>query len=200
MVIGVTGSIGAGKSVVSEILAEYNMYIIDCDKISHSIDSVDEYKNKIKETFGEGVFTESEIDRKKLSEVVFKSKENVKKLESISFPVIIDEIHRKRDMAFKNGQICVYDAPTLFNAGLDKECDYTIGVIAEKEKRIERAIMRGNLSEKEIIARVLIQPDDDYYREKCNFIIDNSGTLGELKEQIEVIVKKIKEKEVSYGN
>ena len=199
MIIGVTGSIGSGKSTVSQLLEKYGMYIIDCDKISHSIDDIPEYKNTIKEVFGCDVFDGEKIDRKKLASFVFENKEKVKLLESISFPIIINEIHKKKDISIKNKKICVYDAPTLFNAGLDKECDFVIGVIAEKHVRIERAKQRGTLTEEEILKRVMIQPDDKYYIDRCDFIIDNSGTLDELEIQLNSIIKKLK-KEVSYGN
>ena len=195
MIIGITGSIGSGKSYVSSIFKDNGFYTIDCDKVSHSIDEIDEYVLQIKNTFGDDVITDGKINRKKLAEVAFASKENLKKLEDISHPIILKQIEIETEKALEKGMICVYDAPTLFQSGLDKKCDITIGVLADKEQRIERAIIRGGLSEKEIIARVLMQPDNDYYIKNCTYVVENNGTYEDLVIEVNKLINTIKKGE-----
>ena len=192
MVVGITGGIGSGKSSVSQIFANNGFYVIDCDKISHDIDKLDEYKKQVLKHFGPEVFNNDTIDRKKLAEVAFSSKENKEILESISHPIIINEINRLRKNAIDVGLDCVFDAPLLFESSLDKECNYTIGVLSDKETRINRAIIRGGLEEREIRIRVLMQPDNDYYINRCDFVVYNDGTFEDLNNSVEILIKKIR--------
>lgn len=196
MVIGITGAIGSGKSFVAKIFANNGYYIIDCDNVSHSIDNNENYLKGIINTFGESVLTDGKLDRKKLARIVFKSKEKLKQLESISYPIIFDEIFKLQKEAEDKGLICIYDAPTLFESGLDKYCDITIGVIADKDIRIERAIKRGGIDENDLRSRALIQPDSDFYKNRCTYIVDNNGTEQELLDNVNKLIKNIKNKGV----
>lgn len=192
MVIGITGSIGAGKSSVSNIFRDRGFYVIDCDEVSHKIDDLKIYKNKLKKSFGSEVFTNDKVDRKKLANLAFSSKENVKKLENISYPVILNEINKQKNKAIKMNMVCVYDAPTLFESGLNKDCNITIGVISKKDLRIERALKRGTLSKEDILNRIAIQPNDKFYIDNCTYIIENNGTFDNLEKEVDKLIKNIR--------
>ena len=74
----------------------------------------------------------------------------------------------------------LYDAPTLFEAGADDFCDKIIAVLAPHDTRVARIIERDGLSDEAARARIDAQPNDAFYREKCDFIIENNGDLDAL--------------------
>ncbi|MFR4973495.1 MAG: dephospho-CoA kinase [Butyricicoccus pullicaecorum] len=86
----------------------------------------------------------------------------------------------------------LYDAPTLFQTGFDRSCDAVIGVVASRETRIQRIMQRDGLSETAAAARIDAQPDEAFYREKCDFVLENNGSLEDLKLQVESLCDKLR--------
>ncbi len=196
MIIGLTGSIGSGKSSVAEIAGRLGYSVIDCDEISHSINDDPEFVDGIVNAFGDDCIDikdgKKSVNRKKVSDIAFVSKENVKILESISYPVILARVNDRINACQAMGVDCLIDAPTLFQSGLNECCDCTIGVISDDKIRLNRAVLRGGLSEREIIARMAIQPSNEYYKEKCDFIIENNSTLADLQSEVERVLSEAK--------
>ena len=83
------------------------------------------------------------------------------------------------------------DAPLLFEAGLEKECDYVVGVIADKNLRMDRICQRDGLDRENAQNRISSQRNDEFFRQNCHFIIENSGNLEELKIKTEKIIRSI---------
>ena len=185
MVIGLTGAIGSGKSTVSRLFSEAGFAIVDCDAISRGLDKSRKYINAVREAFGDGVIDmtggEAKIDRKALAEIVFSSPEAKKKLEDIAHPMILDTVYRRVDAAREQKKDVVIDAPLLFEAGLDKICDVTVGVVADEKIRFERAMKRGGITEENLSRRIMLQPENEFYASKCNYIIENNGTADDLR-------------------
>ena len=124
---------------------------------------------------------EAKIDRKALAEIVFSSPEAKKKLEDIAHPMILDTVYRRVDAAREQKKDVVIDAPLLFEAGLDKICDVTVGVVADEKIRFERAMKRGGITEENLSRRIMLQPKNEFYASKCNYIIENNGTADDLR-------------------
>lgn len=185
MVIGLTGAIGSGKSTVSRLFSEAGFAIVDCDAISRGLDKSRKYINAVREAFGDGVIDmtggEAKIDRKALAEIVFSSPEAKKKLEDIAHPMILDTVYRRVDAAREHKKDVVIDAPLLFETGLDKICDVTVGVVADEKIRFERAMKRGGITEENLSRRIMLQPKNEFYASKCNYIIENNGTADDLR-------------------
>lgn len=184
MIIGLTGAIGSGKSTVAEMFSSAGFCTVDCDGISHSLDAEPSYVKAVRAHFGDGVITLAHgtprIDRKTLAKVVFSDEKARKALQDISYPVILGIVYERAESARSLGLDTVIDAPTLFESGLDEFCDFTVGVIARDDIRRKRVIERGGISAEDIDMRIKIQPDDAFYRERCDFIIENNGTREEL--------------------
>lgn len=88
--------------------------------------------------------------------------------------------------------VLILDVPLLFESGLNQECTITIGVIAKKEKKLERICKRDNITVEEAELRLNSQPDDEYYRNNCNYIIENNTIENEITQKaICNIIKKI---------
>lgn len=179
MIIGITGNSGSGKSEISKIISKkINAQIIDADKIAKTISEPgNEYYQKQVELFGDKILTNNKLNRKKIAEIIYKNDEKRKKLNAITYKYVVKVI---KDEIKKIGGDIIIDAPLLFESGLNKICDFTIGVIARKEIKIERICMRDKVDEKTALSRLNIQEEDSFYISKTNYIIENNGKLEEI--------------------
>ncbi len=185
MVIGLTGAIGSGKSTVSRLFSEAGFAIVDCDAISRGLDAEPKYIRAVREAFGDGVIDmaggTARISRKELAELAFASTEAKRKIESIAHPIILGIVYERVDAAKKLKKDIVIDAPLLFESGLDGICDVTVGVVADEKLRFERAMKRGGITEENLRRRMELQPKNEFYTSKCNYIIENNGTADDLR-------------------
>ncbi len=188
MIIGLTGGIASGKSTVSEILKEYGFFVCDADKISKEITQNGKQGAKaIEKTFGKEFFTDGSLNRKKLAELVFLNEESRKTLENILHPIIIDEIKKQLNSQKKP---CILDAPLLIESNLYTLCDKVIVVFCEKELRIKRAMLRDNTNIQDVINRINAQISDEERNRYADYIINNSFTQKDTRQQVEKILKK----------
>lgn len=194
--IGLTGGIGTGKSTASEYLAEKGCMILDADKISRSMTERNAPALKeIEKVFGpEFVDEKGELNRKALGDLVFNDKEKLAQLQSIITEKVVEFIDNAiKDLKSQDFQgIIVVDAPLLFECGMENMCDENWLIVANMDVRIDRVSKRDGLSEAQIIARINNQMPQEEKEKLSQCIIDNSGTLEELKEQIDFHLERIK--------
>lgn len=186
MVIGISGKSGSGKSTVCEYLKNKSFFVIDCDKIGHDIlKPKKEGYNKVIEEFPDVKDEKSgEIDRKKLGKAVFSDKDKLKKLNSITLPLIEKEVFRLLES--KKEKNAVIDGAHLYSSEkIMEKCDFFIEVTSDK--CVERIMKRDNLSEKDAKNRLSSQKNFDF---KC-YTVENNGTLEELYEKINNIINRI---------
>lgn len=189
MRIGLTGQSGSGKSTVSRIFAEKGFYVIDADKVSREVvergqPALDEIAN----VFGEGYLeADGSLARRKLGSLVFGSREKLNNLESIIYPHIIRKINEHA----RGHENVLVDAPTLFEAGCDKDCDIIIGVTADEDIRLARITERDGISAEEGRKRFSSQHDADFFRQRCDYIIENNGTAEELEKAVLAVTDRI---------
>ncbi|MBQ0084041.1 MAG: dephospho-CoA kinase, partial [Clostridiales bacterium] len=139
-ILGLTGQTGAGKTTAQEIALKYGFTILDCDKIAReTVKKGSAALNMLCRVFGDEILNESgELNRKKMAEIAFSSRENTEKLNSTLLPFITEDI--KNLIEKDTGERILLDAPTLFESGADKLCDKTVGVIAPEGLRLSRII------------------------------------------------------------
>ena len=191
MKIGLTGSSGSGKSTVAAMFLAHGCHIVDCDEISRSIDALPEYKDAVREKFGDGVFDEGgNISRRASGKLVLGNDDLLAELTSISRPIIKARVAEEIGKYGEKENI-VIDAPLLFESGLDKICDTTVGVIANAKERARRVSHRDGITVKDAARRVSLQKNADFYEKNCIFIIKNDGTLDELEKSFSVVAAKI---------
>lgn len=203
-VIGITGGIGSGKSMVLDIFkTEFDACIIDADKVGHMIlePEASGYK-KIVEAFGTNILSDVQsdgkpaIDRKKLGSIVFTSKEKVKILNNITHPLIYDEVKVLIEASEK--QLIVLEAALLTESTLTEFCDEIWFIYAKKEVRMERLFRYRGLTTEKALSIIDNQPTDEEFKKKCTVIIDNSGgkedTLLMIKSQLQDCHDKINER------
>jgi dephospho-CoA kinase len=195
VIIGLTGGIGSGKSVVGRMLAELGAHVIDTDKVGHRVyEPGSEGFTRIVEAFGRGVVAaDGTIDRKKLGAVVFGDAERRATLNAIVHPLIFGEIMREiadtRHAGF-TGHI-VLEAPILVEAkgtGLVDQIWVVSAPAAAVRARLaqDRAMTRA-----EIDARVAAQLDDAERRRHADVILENSGDLESLRKVVEAAWKTV---------
>lgn len=189
MIIGLTGGIATGKSTVSDILKDLNIEVIDADKIAHNVLEYEDVKKKIKDVFGDEVINKNgEVDRKRLGKIVFEDNKKLKKLESITHPKILEIIDNKIKKA--KSELVVLDAPLLFETNLDEKVDETWVIYASEEIQIKRLKKRDGLNKKEALDRIKAQMDLEKKAKKADVVINNEGTIEELKNKVKNLIRK----------
>lgn len=196
MIIGLTGESGAGKSTVARLFDVFGFCIIDCDAISRTLDTDRAYIAEVEKAFGRDVISfcgaQKRVNRKTLGEKVFGKNartDAVKILNAISHPIIIEKVREGISNAKSCGRTAVIDAPLLFESGLDKICDMTIGVIAPEEVRIARLCTRDDIDADIAKKRFAAQKDEAFLRANCNHIIVNDGDNEALAERVRDVLK-----------
>ena len=179
-IIGLTGGSGVGKGTVAARMRELGAGWVDADAVYRDLCAANrEMLAALNAAFG-GVTDETgALDRPKLAKIVFSDPEKLAKLNEITIPYIraasLDAMQAQADCP-----IVLYDAPTLFEGGVDDLCEKTIGVLADTETRVQRVMARDGISEEAARARILAQPDDGFYRARCDYILENNGDLAAL--------------------
>lgn len=194
IIIGLCGGSGAGKGTVSGLFLKHGIPSIDADAVYRELTSRgSKLLHTLSNEFGAEILSENgELDRKKLSSIVFSSPEKRRVLNSITHAEILRETDKRMIEYQKNGAPAViFDAPLLFESGFDKRCDVIIAVTAPLEIRIERLTERDGISAEMASKRISSQLSDDYLIERSTFVITNDGDISNLQEQTDKIVNKI---------
>lgn len=185
--VGLTGGIGSGKSTVSSMFKELNVQIIDADIIARDILIIyPKISLEIKNVFGKTFFdNEGKLKRKELGNYIFENEEKRHSLEQIVIPFIKKEISQKiTEYNIAGSRICIIDAPTLIEQGLDKEMDYNILIWTDKDSQISRIRNRDKLNDVEITRRIDSQIPLDIKKKLVDFIIYNNHDLENTKNQV----------------
>jgi len=189
--IGITGSIGSGKSTVGEILISQGIPVIDTDRIVHELLSGETATKKaVLERFGASILTstpDGAIDRARLGSIVFSDARARKDLEAIIHPAVLLEV-RKRVKTLSAESVVAVLVPLLFEAGIASEFDEVWTVVAQEPVLRQRLRQRDDLSENEIAKRLSAQMPQQQKASKSHRIIDNSGSRENTRRQIETLI------------
>ena len=186
-IVGLTGSIGCGKSHVSSVLCSLGAAVIDGDAISHELTSPSgPALPRLREPFGDGVFQrDGALDRKKLGALVFSDAQARERLNAVMQPMILREIHRLIAEYRESGTPVVFlDMPLLFEEGLDRLCDTVWCVYLPPDIQAERIMARDGMSREAALARMASQLSSAEKKARSQVIIDTCGTLNETAAKI----------------
>jgi dephospho-CoA kinase len=182
--IGLTGNIATGKSVVAKMLEELGATVLDADALVHELQRKGTpVYNDIVAAFGPGILDrEGEIDRKALGAIVFTDPAQLRTLESIVHPVVLIESMRRIMEA--PTRVVVYEAIKLIEAGRAEMCDALWVVTARSDVQLQRLMRDRQMSEADARQRLEAQPPQSEKIKRATVVIDNSGSLDETRQQV----------------
>ncbi|PSJ31449.1 hypothetical protein UF10_05750 [Peptostreptococcus russellii] len=189
--IGLTGNIACGKSSVSKELEKRGIHIIDADLISREIYKNEDVMMEMRKFFYDAI-DNGEINRKKLGELVFYNEDKLKKLNQITHKKIKSIIEERLSKYQEKNEIAVVDAALLYEAGFEDMVDKVIVVYCDEKEQLKRVMLRDNLSKDEATKRINSQMSQEKKIKRADYIIDNSYTREDLKDNVIKLMLKIR--------
>jgi dephospho-CoA kinase len=184
-IIGLAGGIGSGKSAVADILARLGCVVCNADSLAREALRQPEIRDEIVRWWGREVLDDAgEVDRPAVAAIVFGRPEERKRLESVVHPWVQSRRKALFEQAPADARALVIDAPLLFEAGLDAECNAVIFVDADRARRLARVADRRGWDEHELSKREDSQLPLDDKRARSDYVISNNGDLQALAEQV----------------
>ncbi|GEP19366.1 dephospho-CoA kinase [Pediococcus argentinicus] len=185
MLLGLTGGISTGKSMISKYLSELEFPIVDADKIAHQVLESDlSVISAIKEQFGSDVAGIKGIDRKKLGQIVFGSEARLRELNQIIQPAIRTKIVNEIKTLNQNHNLVVLDAPLLFEEGYAGMVDVVMVVTSDESIQLSRLMRRNKLTQADARKRITAQMPLQQKVKHADIVIDNSGTVADTQKQV----------------
>lgn len=178
--IGLTGGIASGKSTVSKELRNLNIPVFDADEVSrNAVAKGSKGLALVAEAFGPEYLTaEGDLNRPKVSQLVFSNKEALHTLEKIIHKIVWDEAEAfLKACREQQAVVAVLDVPLLIECGWHKNVDQVWLVAVKRRQQIERAMIRSGMTEAEVTARINAQMSLDEKKKHADVVIDNSGAL-----------------------
>lgn len=188
LLIGLTGGIASGKSTVAHMLEEMGSHVIDFDMLARRVVEPGRPAwKKIVDYFGRDILQGSgEIDRKRLSRIIFGNSEKRKRLEGFTHPFIADEFTGHVDEIASSDPDAIINAvvPILFEAGMQALFHKVVVVYIPREEQIKRLIERDGISEGDAVNILNAQMHIDEKIRQADFIINNENSIEETKRQV----------------
>ena len=171
MILGITGGTGSGKTTLLKTAEALGFQVLDCDRIYHELLRTDTQLLSAIENRFPGTVENGQLQRKKLGAVVFGDPAALADLNAITHGAICQAVEKQLD---RNRNIAI-DVIALLESGLSKLCDVTVAVTAPKELRLQRLMARDGITHSYALSRIEAQPEDDYYRQNCGYVLENDG-------------------------
>lgn len=191
-VIGVTGGVGAGKSSVLKILEEeFDAHVIRADEVGRKLmEPGENCYEQIRQVFGEEMLKEdASIDRAKLGDLVFNDQEHLAVLNGIIHPSVKEAIRKETSNSQKN--LVIIEAALLIEDHYDQMCDEFWYIYVPTQERVKRLYETRGYSEVKSYAIISNQLSDLEFRRHCGFLVDNSKSLEDTREQVRRRLEKV---------
>lgn len=188
IIVGLTGPTGAGKSSASAVCEKLGVKHIDCDIIARkATEKGQEGLLAVVKAFGEEILNpDGTLNRKALAEKAFKDNDSTELLNQTLLPII-----KKMVMSEIKGDKVLLDAPTLFESGIDEICNKTVAVLSDSQLRLKRIIARDGITSEQALLRINAGKNDDFYKEKCDFVIYNNTDENTFDSEFLSLLKEI---------
>lgn len=185
-IIGLTGQSGAGKSTAAQVFEQNGFAVINADSLVKRVYEQNEYcLDAVAARFGSDIINpDGTLNRKRLAKRAFSSEENTRVLGGIVHPFVLSEF--LKELKGSSGY-AVFDAPQLFESGIDVICDVIVSVVAEEKIRLERIMNRDGITESEARQRINAQLSEEFFRANSDYIIENNTDGGLEQKTLELI-------------
>lgn len=177
MILGITGGSGCGKTTLLAQVERLGGMVLDCDEIYHSLLSTDEALLGSIENRFPGTVEHGKLQRKKLGATVFSNAEALQDLNRITHAAVKREVLRLLE---GKPALAAIDAIALFEGGLGELCDLTVAVTAPREGRVLRLMARDGIPREYAEKRLDAQHSDAWFRERCDYVLENTGNLPDF--------------------
>ena len=191
-IIGITGGIASGKSTVTNYLRQKGYQVIDADQVVHELQAKGgKLYQALVSWLGSAILNEAgELDRPKLSQLIFSSQENLAKSSRLQNDIIRQELANRRDQLAKIEETFFMDIPLLFEQDYADWFDEVWLVDVSKGTQLERLMARKNLSQEEAQQRIAAQLSLADKRQRAEIVIDNNGALSDTLKQVQALLDK----------
>lgn len=189
-IIGLTGGIGSGKTMVANYIKSLGIPVYIADNEAKKIMKTEEVIDKIRFAFGKDIIENDTVNKEKLSKIVFDNPENLQRLNTIIHPLVKKHFEYWLKN-YNNFPFVVKEAAILFESGSYKYCNSIITITSPLETRIQRVIVRDKTSRESILKRIQNQWSDEEKVAKSDYIIHNLS-VEDTKKQIDEILKILK--------
>lgn len=192
LILGLTGSLGSGKSFASSLFTLCHAKVICADELAReAVKKGTAAFEEIRRTFGDSVVApDGNLDRQHLARIVFRDPPKRKKLESIVHPRV-----RERELEligqYRGFPLVVLDVPLLYESGMDAFCHKVAVVTIGENQRFERLKRDRSMSRDEIEERLGAQMSQEEKARRADFLIDNSGTRQHTANQVNELLEKL---------
>ena len=175
MIIGITGGTGCGKTTLLNVIREKGGLVLDCDAVYRELLISDKEMLSAIDARFPGTVENGTLNRKKLGAIVFADEASLLDLNRITHASVRAEVLRRLETGPK---LAAIDAIALFEGGLAELCDVTVAVTAPLEDRVRRLMDRDDISESYARNRIGAQHGEDWFRQRCDHVLENNGELG----------------------
>jgi dephospho-CoA kinase len=197
LLVGLTGGIASGKSLVAGVFKDLGAHLVDADRIVHELlEPGSEAAREVLDCFGEEILLpDGRIDRRKLGEIVFNDAAKRARLNQCLHPKVFESYQAQvRQVGNRSPQaIIVLDAALLIETGYHRGMDRVVVVYAEPEQQLERLISRNGFTREEALARVQSQMPLAEKRDFADYVIDNTGTRERTQQQAREVYSRLKQ-------
>ncbi len=194
MIIGLTGSIGSGKSTAAQRLASLGARVLDADAVSRDLTKPrGRALSAIKAAFGKEVFSaDGALERRALAEIVFADADKRKALNAIIHPLVLETLQKKSgDILSKDPRaVVVWDVPLLIESGWQGLCDEVWLVQAPMEVRVARIVARDGCTREEALRRMQAQMSDEEKAPSAHEVIPNDGEREAFLSRVDALYRR----------
>lgn len=188
MILGITGGSGCGKTTLLAQVKRLGGLVLDCDEIYHSLLTTDEALLGSIENRFPGTVEQGKLLRKKLGATVFSNAEALQDLNRITHAAVKREVLRLLE---GKPALAAIDAIALFEGGLGELCDLTVAVTAPREDRVLRLMARDGIPREYAEKRLDAQHSDAWFRERCDYVLENTGNLPDFQAECLAFLRSI---------
>lgn len=194
LVIGLTGPSGAGKSRVAEIFAAHGLPVINADEVYHNLLIPPSLcLDELTHHFGSEILAPNgTLDRHALASIVFSDSEALAALNTITHHHVMADIRRRLEQLRREDTVAaVLDAPQLFEAGAERDCNVIVSVIADRSVRLSRIMARDGIDTETALRRIEAQKSDEFFRSHSDYVIENNDTGDNLPSAVRKILSEM---------
>ncbi|WP_151621551.1 dephospho-CoA kinase [Streptococcus intermedius] len=191
-IIGITGGIASGKSVVTDFLRSQGYQVIDADQVVHELQKPGGqlYQVLLSEFGTEILLADGQLDRKKLGTLLFSRPNLLEKSSRLQNDIIREELALKRNQLAATEELFFMDIPLLFEQEYEDWFAQVWLVDVSKDTQLERLMTRNNLSQEEAQRRIAAQLSLTEKRQRAEIVIDNNGALSATLKQVQAFLDK----------